>query len=160
MKRVVIGLIWLTVWTGGVSAQMYWGNVNHVIDGDTIQVTLRDGTRQTVRLWGVDAPEFDQPYGRQARMAVREIVSGEWVIVDPKGEDRWGRVIAEVFIDPQAQASLQEALVREGVVWWYRRFAPEMAEWGFLQEDARRARQGLWSLSPDPLPPWEWRRIN
>jgi hypothetical protein len=52
---------------------------------------------------------------------------------------------------------LSHELVRRGMAWWYRRYAPNHPTLSRLEEEARAARIGLWS-QPDPTPPWEWRR--
>jgi len=46
--------------------QDFTGTVVEVTDGDTYTVDRTDGGTVTVRLWGVDAPEPDQPYGTVA----------------------------------------------------------------------------------------------
>jgi endonuclease YncB( thermonuclease family) len=53
-------------------------------------------------------------------------------------------------------------LVRDGLCWWYRKYADEQSAVDrVLYEDAerqaRRKRLGLWS-DPNPVPPWEWRK--
>jgi len=55
-------------------AETIIGPVERVSDGDTITVR---GTR--VRLNGVDAPEMDEPYGRQSRAAMIDIAYGQTV---------------------------------------------------------------------------------
>jgi endonuclease YncB( thermonuclease family) len=49
--------------------QSFTGKVVEVTDGDTFDVRRSIGGTVTVRLWGVDAPEFDQPHGVKARDA-------------------------------------------------------------------------------------------
>jgi endonuclease YncB( thermonuclease family) len=51
---------------------------------------------------------------------------------------------------------LNEALVRAGYAWWFRRYSadPRLAE---VEVQARAAHAVLWS-DPDPTPPWDWRR--
>ena len=51
----------------------------------------------------------------------------------------------------------KKRLLRAGLAWWYRRFARDDTELARLEAEARDARQGLWA-SPNPVPPWEWRR--
>lgn len=42
---------------GGASAETVNATVTHVVDGDTIDVRLADGTEDRVRLLGIDTPE-------------------------------------------------------------------------------------------------------
>lgn len=55
--------------------------------------------------------------------------------------------------------SLNEALVQAGLAWWYKQYAPDETRLKTLEAKARWARQGLW-VDPDPLPPWEFRRME
>ena len=52
--------------------------------------------------------------------------------------------------------SLGQMLVRGGLAWWYRRYAPRDGELERLERQARNARRGLWSR-PNPTPSWDWR---
>jgi hypothetical protein len=52
---------------------------------------------------------------------------------------------------------MNREMVRRGMAWWYRTFAPCDAELARLEAEAREARIGLWS-QPNPVPPCEWRR--
>ena len=54
------------------------------------------------------------------------------------------------------------ALVRDGMCWWYRKYAGEQSTldrglYEAAETAARDKRRGLWT-DPDPVPPWEWRR--
>jgi endonuclease YncB( thermonuclease family) len=126
--------------------------VNHISDGDTIVVgTVR------VRLYGIDAPETDQPYGDTAAQFVTEYLQDvRRVRVVVHDTDRFGRIVGEVFV-PGREESLNHALVGAGYAWWYEYFAPEEDGLQMLQEKARQYNRGLWSRD-DPVPPWEWRK--
>ncbi len=54
----------------GVPEEAKWVKVDGVVDGDTI--VLMDKTR--VRLHGIDTPERDQPYGKQATGALDALI--------------------------------------------------------------------------------------
>ena len=47
-------------------------------------------------------------------------------------------------------------LVRRGLAWHYRQFAPNATEYARLQRQARNADRSLWSRA-NPIPPWVWR---
>jgi len=53
--------------------------------------------------------------------------------------------------------SLNQELVRQGMCWRYRKYAPLDAELEKLEKDAREVKKGLWA-DPQPVPPWEWRK--
>jgi len=71
--------------------------VTSVVDGDTI--VLDSG--ETVRYIGVDAPEIDECYGREATDLNRQLVEGKTVtlIGDAEERDRYGRLLFYVIAD-------------------------------------------------------------
>ena len=73
----------------------------------------------------------------------------------PQGVDRYGRVVAVVWL-PGGE-SLQAALLRAGLAWVWPRYCKDCEKWQALQDAARATGKGLW-WEPDPTPPWEWRR--
>ena len=54
------------------------GKVVGVKDGDTI-VALHDGRGETIRLYGIDAPERGQDFGNRAKQAISDMVFGKVV---------------------------------------------------------------------------------
>ncbi len=68
--------------------------------------------------------------------------------------DRYGRTVGVVLL-PDGR-SLNHELVRAGLAWWYRRYAPDDETLAQLERDARGAERGLWA-DAEPVPPWEWR---
>jgi hypothetical protein len=76
------------------------------------------------------------------------------VHVRPRDTDRYGRTVAEVIL-PDGR-SLNHELVRAGLAWWYRTYAPADDVLARLEHEAKTAGRGLWA-QPDPTPPWEWR---
>jgi hypothetical protein len=77
------------------------------------------------------------------------------VIIRPRDTDRYERTVAEVIL-PDGR-SMNHEMVRQGMAWRYRRYAPRDTELARLEAAAKTARIGLWS-QPNPVPPWEWRR--
>lgn len=69
--------------------------VERVIDGDTILLT--DGQR--LRFCGIDAPEKDQPLGKQSKASLEGMLPGDRaVLVMEVGRDRFDRIVGEVFV--------------------------------------------------------------
>jgi micrococcal nuclease len=52
---------------------------------------------------------------------------------------------------------LNHELVRAGLAWWYRRYAPADVTLARMEAEARGAGRGLWS-QVSPIPPWNWRQ--
>ena len=71
--------------------------VAEVVDGDTIELT--DGRR--VRYIGINTPERDQPYYREATEANRQLVAGQAVQLefDQDTFDQYGRTLAYIWVD-------------------------------------------------------------
>jgi len=143
--------VWLLA---GLAAGAEWrGRVVGVRDGDTIEV-MRGRAAEVVRLHGVDCPELGQAYGRRAREAASGLAFGKEVVVREVERDQYGRVVGRVRL-PGGQ-DLGSELLKQGLAWWFRRFAPRETAYRLLEEAARDARLGLWQ-DPDPTPPWVWR---
>lgn len=128
--------------------------VKYIHDGDNMIVIL-GGKEVDVRLYGIDSPEMDQPYGLKARRFVSRICKGKTVRVESFGHDQYGRTIGMMFIEGK---SLNELLIEKGLAWVYKRYChkPFCQKWKSLEARAREQEAGLWSDS-DPSPPWEWR---
>ena len=127
-----------------------------VKDGDSVDVTA-GRTTEKVRLWGIDCPEMGQPFGKAAKHFTSEACFGRNVVLEEKGRDRYGRLLAIVRL-PDGR-SLNELLVSEGLAWWYYAYAPKALDLSTLERDARRRRKGLWA-DADPIPPWSWRKLK
>lgn len=125
------------------------GKCVKVVDGDTLIIKC-DENRRTVEIDGVDAPELDQPWGKEVRSFVRSMVQGRQVdieIIDGDGDT----VRARVSIDG---TDLSEMLASRGLAWVPEDGADE--ELAELSAKARDLPCGLW-MDPEPEPPWEFR---
>ncbi len=138
------------------------GKVVRGADGDTLTVAAHGAGKVNVRLYGIDAPEVrhketpGQPFGRDARQALKSLTFGRSVrveIVDVDSHDRAVGVVYESGVD------INLAMVREGWAWAYRRYlaAPYASEYLGAERAARAKRLGLWKQA-NPMPPWEFRR--
>ena len=137
-----------------VHAEQFTGKVVGISDGDTISV-LREGKAVKVRLHGVDTPEKAQAFGTQARKLTGDLVFQQTVTVVIRDTDRYGRLVGEVLL-PDGR-SLNQELVKAGMAWWYRQYAPNDTTLAQLEAEARTAKRGLWA-DAHPVPPWEWRK--
>jgi len=131
------------------------GKVVGVLDGDTIDVQ-HGGTRDRIRLNGIDTPEKGQDFGRRAKEFSDDLVSGRDVRVETAGIDKYGRTIGDVFLSDGTH--LNKELVRAGLAWWYCRHSSNQ-ELKQLEIEAREAKRGLWK-DPVPIPPWVYRKLQ
>ena len=141
-----------------ISSALAWtGKVVGVSDGDTIKV-LQDGKQVKIRLYGIDTPEKVQSFGRKAKKFTTNFAANKMVDVRPMDTDRRGRTVGLVTVYGK---SLNKELVRNGYAWVYRDYCKESfcSEWLKIEDIARKAKAGLW-IEPNPIPPWEWRKIK
>lgn len=131
----------------------FTGKVVGVIDGDSIRV-MHEGKAEKVRLAGIDCPERKQAFGTKAKQATSNLSFGKAVYVEPIAKDRYGRTVA--FITLPDGVRLNEELVKEGMCWWYRKYAPHNVRLKELEAVARGEKRGLW-VEGKPVPPWEFR---
>jgi endonuclease YncB( thermonuclease family) len=150
------------------SADVIVGKAIRVIDGDTILVDGPNGLRQSVRILGIDAPEAAQPYGRESRESLAQLVSVGQVRADCPKLDHRTSVVCRVWAHPTDCPTCNRTIdvglaqVSLGMAWWYRRYEldqpPDVREhYAAAEKTARDNRRGLWAGN-NPVAPWEWRR--
>ena len=135
-----------------VSAEEFSGKVVGIIDGDTIDV-MHLGKAERIRLHGVDCPEIDQPFGKDAKQYTYTHTFRKTVKVIVHDTDNYGHTVGQVVLPDMSNLNL--VLVSAGLAWWYAKHAPEDDFLNDVQENAKAAKRGLWA-DPNPLPPWEW----
>jgi endonuclease YncB( thermonuclease family) len=118
---------------------------------------LRAGKAVRVRLHGIDTPEKAQAFGTRARQFSSALAFQQTVTVRVTDIDRYGRLVGEVVL-PDGR-SLHQELVRAGLAWWSRPYAPDDTTLAQLEAEARAAQRGLWADAA-PVPPWAWRKAR
>lgn len=68
------------------------------IDGDSIEIEGPEG-RVQVRLDGINAPESEECYHREATGHITALLEGREVGVEVTGTDQFGRVLAHIHLD-------------------------------------------------------------
>lgn len=76
--------------------------VQYAVDGDTLAVTMPDGSEERVRLIGVNTPELGadpEPYGTEAAAYTAVAIEEQTVYLetDIETRDRYGRLLACVW---------------------------------------------------------------
>jgi endonuclease YncB( thermonuclease family) len=127
-------VLWCMLAPWSASAEQCTGKVVGISDGDTISV-LREGKAVKVRLYGVDAPEKAQAFGTKSRQLTGDLAFQKAVTVMIHANDRYGRLVGEVLL-PDGR-SLNQELVRAGMAWWYRPYAPHDTTLAQLEAEAR-----------------------
>lgn len=119
-----------------------------VVDGDTI-VVRTGGRTETVRLIGVDAPENDGCFSRQATQRLTRLLrsGGMRLVADTSDRDQFGRLLRYVH---SGGRFVNAALVRSGRA-LATPYPPDTARQARLARAERRAQtagRGLWRTAP------------
>ncbi|MEO1557731.1 MAG: thermonuclease family protein, partial [Pseudomonadota bacterium] len=65
----------------------------YVVDGDSLRINKQD-----IRIYGVDAPELNHPYGQKAKWAMVSLCKGQRVKAKIIEEDDHGRKVAMCYL--------------------------------------------------------------
>ena len=134
---------------------VYKAKVIHVLDGDTITIEDHAGQMQRVRLFGIDAPELDQPFGKKAKDFLRKRLGNDaWFEV--VSVDRYGRLVAMLYTNRRHKRSLNMEMIEAGMAYHFTNFGA--IEGGFTaQKYARENRKGVWGAKEPVETPWDYR---
>lgn len=83
-----------------------------VTDGDTI--TIKD---TQIRLFGIDAPELNHPYGKKAKWALHRLCKGQNVRAEITDTDRHGRTVAKCFLQNGTDLSAEMVKLGMAIDW-------------------------------------------
>jgi endonuclease YncB( thermonuclease family) len=134
------------------SGQAFTARVIAVLDGDTVLIR-REGGLLKIRLAEIDAPEKAQTFGATSSRSLSDMVKDKQVKIVSQTMDQYGRMVAHLSV---AGLDVNAEQIRRGMAWEYSNFHSNKALVD-LQNEARQAPRGLWTLS-NPQPPWEWRK--
>ena len=132
-----------------------------VISGDTLSIkNIEDGKQFTFRLWGIDAPELDQPCEKKngqsvecgvlARNAVRAIIKRSERVCGDFEKDSENQITALCYMGDKI---LNGAIVRAG---WALAYKQESTDFLDVEKQARLNDKGVWEYNF--IPPWTWRK--
>ena len=140
--------------------------VTKIVDGDTIDIDIGDGTHQStrIRLWGVDTPETKKPgtaimyFGPEATEFTSKLTAGKEVTIylDTQNRTRgkYGRLLA--YVQLADRRFLNELLLLEGFAYADLRFRHSFYhKYIQLESTARSRKRGLWKkVTHEQLPEW------
>ena len=155
MRNILIFLLFISYSTkADISAK-----VIRVIDGDTIYVRDNDNETHKIRLASIDAPEISQPYGKESRSHLLELIYRKEVFIQVKKNDRYGRIIGTAYYDGIDVNLVQ---VKAGMAWWYEYYkdqqnSEERRTYSTAHEQAKKNKVGLWK-DPLAINPYVWRK--
>ena len=144
-----------------VQADTLTGRVVRVTDGDTIVVLDSANAQHKIRLTGIDAPEKKQAFGTKSKEHLSDAVAGKFVVVDYSKRDRYERILGKVLLSDK---DMNLGQIEAGLAWHYKQYQKDQAPadrklYSEAEVEAREAKRGLWH-DPEPVPPWEYRKLK
>ena len=146
-----IYLLGLCLAVGFLNAYTPLDNIR-VVDGDTIRAEA-EGKEIKIRLVEIDAPEMNQPFGAQSKNFLNRLLYEKEVTFIAQGEDRYGRVLGNLFSN---ELNVNMLMVKFGFAWVYDEYAKNSSLYKY-QDQAKAENLGLWQAK-DPIAPWVWRK--
>lgn len=159
IRNVLVAFVILlsTFVSPSLAKEPFIGTVTKNIDGDSL-VILSGKKRIEVRLYGVDCPEYKQPFSNEAKALSRKRVYGKKVLVRPEYYDSYKRLVAIIEYRDQ---TLNSELVRAGLAWVYPKYCRKKIceSWKKMENLAKKEKKGIWSTTHS-VPPWKWKRLK
>ncbi len=118
-------------------------NATRAIDGDTLELS----TKEKVRLSGIDTPEKDECYYKEAKQRLSELVAGKQVYLerDYTNKDKYHRLLRYVYV---GNNEVNVILVEKGYARVYDKYAYDTKKYKRLKDIetlAVREGRGIWS---------------
>lgn len=153
-KQAITGLI-LVLWVAAILAYEWQTPapskpvyataqypVQRVSDGDTF-VILKGQRKEKIRIFGIDCPELNQPFGQQAHLRTKDLIGNQTVTIQQIDRDKYGRTVAQVFTADGKDLAI--ILTSEGLARWLGKFAPNNRDLQQAERAAKSAERGIWS---------------
>ena len=105
----------------------------YVVDGDTIVIQ-----KTQIRLFGIDAPELDHPYGQKAKWAMVKLCKGQKVRAVITEKDAYDRTVAKCFLPDGRDLSAEMVKIGMAIDW------PKFSGGIYRALETPDARKKLW----------------
>jgi micrococcal nuclease len=104
-----------------------------VVDGDTIVI----GT-YSIRLSGIDAPELDHPYGKNAKWHLVNLTKGQKITAEFHGDQTYAREVATCYLPDGRDLSAEMVKAGMAIDW------PKFSGGKYRHLETPEARKLLW----------------
>ncbi len=138
------------------SGEIIEGRVIGIVDGDTFDLLNDSNKTFRIRMEGIDAPEKGMPFYQVSKKHLGSLCFGQQVAVQITRSESGNRKIGFTYLS--AGTELSHEMVRAGLAWHFVKYNADR-DLAALEQEARKERRGLWK-DPNPLPPWEIRKIR
>ena len=118
----------------------------YVVDGDSIVIE-----KTQIRLFGVDAPELNHPYGNNAKWALSALCKGQTIRAEVHEVDAYGRTVARCYLPDGRDLSAE--MVKAGLAIDWAKFSggvyrsletPDARKKLWLADARQRGRMDVW----------------
>ena len=114
-----------------------WGRVTkgfaYVVDGDTVVIK-----KTQIRLFGIDAPEINHPYGQKAKWALVSLCKGQTIRAEIIEQDNYGRTVARCYLQDGRDLSAEMVKLGLAIDW------PKFSDGEYRALEVHDARKKLW----------------
>lgn len=84
----------------------------YIVDGDSLVIR-----KTQIRLFGVDAPELNHPYGQKAKWALVSLCKGQTVRAEVTATDDHGRTVARCYLEDGRDLSAEMVKIGLAIDW-------------------------------------------
>jgi len=105
----------------------------YVVDGDSLIIKKTE-----IRLFGVDAPEMNHPYGRKAKSALLSLCKGQRVRAELIENDAHDRTVAKCYLPDGRDLSAEMVKMGLAIDW------PKYSEGRYRELEVPDARKKMW----------------
>ena len=118
----------------------------YIIDGDSLVIQ-----KTQIRLYGVDAPEMNHPYGKKAKWALVSMCKGQKILAEVLFEDDYGRTVARCYLPDGRDISAE--MVKLGLALDWPKFSngeysaleiPDVRKKLWLADARQKGRMHVW----------------
>jgi endonuclease YncB( thermonuclease family) len=104
-----------------------------IVDGDTIVIN-----KVQIRLFGIDAPEIDHPYGQKAKWALVSLCKGNTIRTEVTDVDSYGRTVGKCYLSDGRDLSAEMVKIGLAIDW------PKFSGGEYRSMETSDARKKLW----------------
>ncbi|MFW2542623.1 thermonuclease family protein [Primorskyibacter sp. 2E107] len=105
----------------------------YIVDGDTLVIR-----KNQIRLFGVDAPEMNHPYGKTSKWALVKLCKGQTIEAEVTDQDTHGRVVAKCRLPDGRDLSAEMVKLGLAIDW------PKFSGGVYRSLERPEARKKLW----------------
>jgi endonuclease YncB( thermonuclease family) len=151
MKHICLALL-LFLFQASYAQSTITGRAIRILDGDTFEILVNDKATYKIRLTDIDAPEKKQDFGTASKQQLATYIFGREVKVVYDKLDRNQRILGHVYCQNEY---INLKMVTTGMAWHFKKYSTD-ATFALAQQQARKAKKGLW-IQPNPIAPWDFR---